>query len=55
MARKQPDRRRRLFLSTPIPLAFERALDVKDNYGFNEIVIIIDDLELWNDAWGPVI
>jgi hypothetical protein len=43
------------FYATPIPLALERALDVKDNYGFREIVIVIDDLELWNEAWGTVI
>jgi hypothetical protein len=43
------------FYATPVPLAIERALDIKDNYGFKEIVIFIDDLELWNNAWGTVI
>jgi hypothetical protein len=43
------------FSATPIPLALERAHDVKDNYGFSEIVIIIDDLQLWNSAWGTVL
>ncbi|MBB3149586.1 hypothetical protein FHS21_006040 [Phyllobacterium trifolii] len=43
------------FYATPVPLALERALDVRDNYGFREIVIIIDDLALWNEAWGTVI
>ena len=43
------------FYATPVPLALERAIDVKDNYGFREIVIIIDDLALWNEAWGTVI
>jgi hypothetical protein len=43
------------FYATPIPLALERAHDVKDNYGFSEIVIIIDDLQLWKNAWGTVL
>ncbi|WP_271894198.1 hypothetical protein [Candidatus Phyllobacterium onerii] len=43
------------FYATPVPLALERAIDVRDNYGFREIVIIIDDLTLWNEAWGTVI
>ncbi len=42
------------FYATPVPLTLERALDVKNNYGFAEVVVIIDNLELWNDAWGTI-
>jgi hypothetical protein len=43
------------FYATPVPLAVERALDVKDNYGFAEVVVVIDDDRLWNVAWGTLI
>ncbi|MDR6636236.1 hypothetical protein J2X72_005050 [Phyllobacterium sp. 1468] len=43
------------FYPTPVPLAIERALDVKDNYGFREVVVIIDNDQLWDDAWGSLI
>jgi hypothetical protein len=43
------------FYTTPVPLALERALDVKDNYGFAEVVVVIDDDRLWNVAWGTLI
>jgi hypothetical protein len=37
---------------TNVPLALERAVDVWENYGFAEIVVIIDDVELWGSSWG---
>ncbi|WP_187277118.1 hypothetical protein [Phyllobacterium endophyticum] len=40
--------------NTHVPLSFERALDVKENYGFSEIVIVIDDDGLWNSEWGQL-
>lgn len=42
------------FYATYVPLALERALDVKENYGFAEIVVILDDLSLWRPAWGQL-
>lgn len=37
---------------TYVPLALERAEDVRQNYGFAEVVVVIDDLALWDPAWG---
>ncbi|MBA8879127.1 hypothetical protein [Phyllobacterium myrsinacearum] len=40
------------FYATHVPLAFERALDVQENYGFKEIVVILDEPVSWDDKWG---
>jgi hypothetical protein len=40
------------FYATPVDTALERALDVQQNYKFRDIVVIIDDLQLWYDSWG---
>jgi hypothetical protein len=43
------------FYATYVPLALERALDVKENYGFHEIVVVLEDERLWNPAWGQLV
>jgi hypothetical protein len=40
---------------TNVPLALERALDVRENYRFKEVVIILDDPESWNEDWGILV
>lgn len=42
------------FYPTYVPLAIERAVDVKEHYGFSEIVVIVDDLQLWDEEWGEL-
>ncbi len=43
------------FYATYVPLAIERAIDAKENYGFAEIVVIVDDIELWDAEWGELV
>jgi hypothetical protein len=43
------------FYATPVEVALERALDVQENYKFQETVVIIDDLRLWDDGWGTLL
>jgi hypothetical protein len=43
------------FYATHIPLSFERALDVKENYDFSEIIIVIDDDRMWKSEWGELV
>ncbi|MET0746831.1 MAG: hypothetical protein ABWY49_01445 [Rhizobium sp.] len=40
---------------TYVPLALERAEDVRQNYGFSEVAVIIDDPALWDPAWGQLV
>jgi hypothetical protein len=40
------------FYATPVEVAIERALDVQQNYKFEETIVIIDDLKLWDNSWG---
>lgn len=42
------------FYPTTVELALARALDVREHYGFDRIVIRIDDLALWDRAWGEL-
>jgi hypothetical protein len=37
---------------TIVPLALERAEDVRENYNFGEVVVVIDDVTLWDGIWG---
>lgn len=41
--------------ATYVPLALERAEDVRQNYGFAEVVVIIEDPSLWDPDWGDLI
>jgi uncharacterized protein YkuJ len=41
--------------ATYVPLALERANDVKQNYGFAEVVVVIENLDLWNVEWADLI
>jgi hypothetical protein len=41
--------------ATHVPLALERAQDVRQNYGFRAVVILIEDRSLWDDVWGTLI
>lgn len=43
------------FYATPVEVALERALDVQRNYKFREIVVVIDEVELWDDGWGVLL
>jgi hypothetical protein len=40
---------------TYVPLALERAEDVRSNYRFAEIVVIIEDPSTWEDEWGILV
>lgn len=41
--------------ATYVPVALERAEDVRQNYGFAAVVVIIDDPALWDPAWGTLV
>lgn len=41
--------------ATYVPLALERAEDVKQNYGFVEVIVVIENLDLWSVEWGDLI
>lgn len=36
----------------PAEMALRRAVAEAEAYGFPRVVVHIDDLRLWNDAWG---
>lgn len=40
---------------TYVPLALARAEDVRQNYGFAEVVVVIEDLALWDATWGELL
>jgi hypothetical protein len=40
---------------TYVPLSLERAEDVRQNYGFAEVVVVIDDLAMWDPEWGELL
>ncbi|MDB5561002.1 MAG: hypothetical protein JWN11_420 [Hyphomicrobiales bacterium] len=43
------------FYPTHVPLALERAEDVRDNYGFRAVVVWIEDASLWDEQWGILV
>lgn len=41
-----------LGFAVPVPTAIVRAKDAMSIYGFDRIVVMIDDPALWRDEWG---
>ncbi|PSH64012.1 hypothetical protein CU103_13240 [Phyllobacterium sophorae] len=41
--------------ATYVPVALERAEDVRQNYGFAKVIVIIENLDLWDADWGDLI
>jgi hypothetical protein len=43
------------FYPTHVPVALERADDVRENYGFRAVVILIENVSLWDNEWGILV
>jgi len=40
---------------TYVPLAIERAEDVRAHYGFIEVAVVTGNPDFWNEAWGRLV